>query len=168
MRFCHGGGAAKTAWPPPSGRCALDPDLAEAHAVKARQSGRRGPARARRWPRSSIALRLDPSPTRSTAMRPASELQPEPAARTPSAYYEKAAALMETDFGRPGMLISCYTALGDRRGRPPGGARSPWRGPRRRSAQDQSNGAAMGFGASAPWPSSARPSGPGSGSTAPC
>ena len=28
-------------------------------------------------------------------------------------YYEKAAALMETDFGAPGMLISCYTALGD-------------------------------------------------------
>ena len=32
-------------------------------------------------------------------------------------HFEKAAALMETDYNDPGLLISCYNALGDAPGR---------------------------------------------------
>ena len=63
-------------------------------------------------------------------------------------YYEQAEASMETDFGSPTMLITCYTALGDAEG-----ARRAARLTVARTeavlAQDRGNGGAMGYGASA-------------------
>ena len=63
-------------------------------------------------------------------------------------HWEKTAASMETNFAVPGMLISCYTALGDAEG-----ARRSARTSLARAeatlAQDKSNGAAMGLGVTA-------------------
>lgn len=63
-------------------------------------------------------------------------------------YFEKAAALVDSDFSSPGMLVSCYTATGDlaacRRAAQVSLARAE-----KALAQDQNNGAAMGFGVGA-------------------
>jgi len=125
---------------------ALDPDLAEAHAIKAehlRREGRQDEA----LRESEIALRLDPESHEANNAAAAlyfGRRQFDDAAR----YYKKAAALDETDFSTPAMLLTCYTALGDKDGA-------------RRAAQmtlarvepvlarDRSNGMAMGFGANA-------------------
>jgi len=90
---------------------ALDADLAEAHAVKGRillEDGHMAEADAQ----IAIALRLDPESydvNQAAATLRFRQRRLEDACR----YWEKAAALMETDFGAPGMLTSCYTALGD-------------------------------------------------------
>ncbi len=90
---------------------ALDADLAEAHACKSRillEDGRMAEAEAE----SAIALRLDPESyevNQAAATLRFRQRRLEDACR----YWEKAAALMETDFGAPGMMVSCYTALGD-------------------------------------------------------
>jgi adenylate cyclase len=125
---------------------ALNPDLAEAHAVRAEiwlRAGRHDEAAGE----IAIALRLDPesfevnltAATVSFGQRRLGE-----AVR----YWEKATALMETDFQSPGMLITCYTALGD--------AEQKLRIARiclarceAAVAQDRSNGRAMGMGVSA-------------------
>jgi adenylate cyclase len=124
----------------------LDPDLAEAHAVRASiflRSGRHDEAATE----AAIALRLDPdSPEVNNAAATVSfdQKRLEDAIR----YWEKAAALTETDFGSPGMLVTCYTALGD--------ISSAHRIARiclarceAALAQDRSNGNAMGMGVSA-------------------
>ena len=89
----------------------LDPDLAEAHAIKARIL-----SRLRRQDEASaeidIALRLDPESyevNRSAAFWSFWQQRMGDAIR----YYEKAAALMESDFHSPSMLVTCYTAVGD-------------------------------------------------------
>ncbi|MGH7023507.1 MAG: TIR domain-containing protein [Caulobacteraceae bacterium] len=125
---------------------ALDPDLAEAHAVKAdnlRAEGRLDGA----WGEAGIALRLDPECYE--ANRAAAAVcfsQGRIADAIP--YWEKAAALMETDISAPTMLITCYSALGD--------ADAVQRAARMALprieavlAQDRSNGAAMAFGVGA-------------------
>ncbi len=124
----------------------LDPDLAEAHAVRANiwsRNGRRDEAAAE----IAIALRLDPESyevNNSAASLSFGQRRLEDACR----HWEKAAALMETDFGSPSMLITCYTALGDtasaRRAAQLALARAE-----AALAQDKSNGKAMGMGASA-------------------
>ena len=62
--------------------------------------------------------------------------------------YEKAATLMETAFGDPGMLIACYTSVGDtesaRRA-----ARTTLARAEKALAQDPSNGSALSFGVGA-------------------
>jgi adenylate cyclase len=63
-------------------------------------------------------------------------------------YWEKATALMETDFQAPGMLITCYTALGDA-DRTLSIARICLARCEAAVAQDRSNGRAMGMGVSA-------------------
>jgi adenylate cyclase len=125
---------------------ALDPDLAEAHAVKAenlRADGRLDEASEE----AEIALRLDAESFE--VNRIASALcfsQGRIADAVP--YFEKAAALMEADAGPPAMLTTCYTALGDM-----DGARRAARTTLARAeaimAQDRSNGSAMGYGVTA-------------------
>ncbi len=90
---------------------ALDPGLAEAHALKARLlsvAGRQDEAAAA----IDIALRLDPE-SFEVNYRAGSisyhQLRLEDAVR----YLEKATALAETNFSAPVMLFSCYAALGD-------------------------------------------------------
>jgi len=121
---------------------ALDPNLAAAHAVKARilsESGRHEEAGAE----IEIALRLDPESfevNRAAAyLRFRHKRLPE-AAR----HFEKALSLMETDVSSPTMLISCYTALGDRDALRRVAQVTLTRA-QKTLAQDPSNGAAMAF-----------------------
>jgi adenylate cyclase len=125
---------------------ALDPDLAEAHAVRADiwfKSGRPDEAAAE----IAAALRLDPESyevNNTAALLSFGQRRLEDAIR----YWEKATALMATDFGSPSMLITCYTAIGDE-----ASARRTAQLTLARAeaalAQDRSNGKAMGMGASA-------------------
>ena len=89
----------------------LNPDLAEAHAVKARilSEENRNDEASREI---EIALQLDPEShqvNRSAAVLRFRQQQLEEAIR----HWEKAVALEEGDFGSSGMLITCYTALGN-------------------------------------------------------
>jgi adenylate cyclase len=92
---------------------ALDPTLAEAHAVKARvysEHGRYDAASAE----IDAALRLDPESyevNRSAAYLRYRQHRPDDAAR----YFEKAMSLLDTDVNSACMLISCYDAVGDLR-----------------------------------------------------
>ena len=125
---------------------AIDPDLAEAHAVRARHLYRLG-----RGDEASaeieIALRLDPE---SYEVNQSAGLLALRERRFTQAvgYYEKATALVETSFSDPAILVSCYKALGDAEG-----ARRSARVTLARVetalAWDQSNGSALGFGVGA-------------------
>jgi adenylate cyclase len=90
----------------------LNPGLAEAHAVKARilldEKSRDEASR-----EIETALRLDPEShqvNKCAGMLTFRQQRVEEAIR----YFEKAVALEEGDFGSSGMLITCYTALGNR------------------------------------------------------
>ena len=92
---------------------ALDPTLAEAHAVKARIYSEDA-----RYDAASVeidaALRLDPDSyevNRSAAYLRYRQSRPGDAAR----YFEKAMTLLDTDVNSASMLISCYAAVGDLR-----------------------------------------------------
>jgi adenylate cyclase len=124
---------------------ALDANLADARAVRARilyEDGHFDEADTE----IAIALRLDPESwevNAEAARLRFLEHRLEEAAR----HYEKATALMETDFGSPGMLVTTYTAMGDR----PAAKRAAQIAVVRAEkaiAQDRSNGAAMSFGVS--------------------
>jgi adenylate cyclase len=125
---------------------ALDPNLAEAHAAKAislRGEGRYDEA----WEEAATALRLDlESYEANLAAANVCFSQGRIADAVP--YFEKAAALMETDCNNTAMLVTCYTALGDTEG-----ARRAARMTIARAeaivAQDRSNGSAMGYGVAA-------------------
>ena len=123
---------------------AINPDLAEAHAVKARilSEENRNDEAAREI---DIALRLDSESyqvNRAAASITFREKRIEEAAD----YYEKSVALEEGDFGSGGMLITIYTALGK-----PEAAQRAARISLERCekilAQDSSNGAALGHSA---------------------
>jgi adenylate cyclase len=121
---------------------ALDPNLAAAHAVKARilsESGRHEEAN----DEIEIALRLDPESyevNRAAGYLRFRHKRLHEAVR----HFEKALSLMETDISSPSMLITCHTALGDRdavsRVAQIALARA-----QKTLAQDPSNGAAMAF-----------------------
>jgi adenylate cyclase len=125
---------------------ALNPDLAEARAVKAQMlsdAGRSEEAAAE----IAVALRLDPESwevSYRAGFISYNQSRLEDAAR----HFEKAAALIETDFRAPFVLISCYNALGDgentRRA-----ARIGLERAEKVVAQDRSNSFAMGLGVSA-------------------
>jgi adenylate cyclase len=125
---------------------ALDANLAEAHAVKARilaQHGRHGEAEAE----LDVALRLDPESyevNRSTAYLRFRQRRWDEAIH----YYEKAMTLMETDLNSAAMLSSCYTALGNRAAALRVGRITLSRS-ERTLAQDPNNAAAMAYGANA-------------------
>jgi adenylate cyclase len=90
---------------------ALDPNLPEAHAVKARIlsfHGRHDEAAAE----IDVALRLDPESyevNRSAAYLRFRQKRIDEATR----YYEKSMALMETDLNSSAMLLTCYSAVGN-------------------------------------------------------
>ena len=125
---------------------ALDADLAEAHAVKARilsQYGRHDEGSAE----IDIALALDPESyevNKSAAYLRVRQHRLDEAIR----YYEKASALMDTDVNSPSMLMTCYAAVAN----PEGVARVSQVALARAEkilAQDPNNGAAMGYGVAA-------------------
>jgi adenylate cyclase len=92
---------------------ALDPDLAEAHAARARiltELGRTDEADQE----IAIALRLDPESyevNRSAGKLRYRQRHLEDAIR----HYGKAMTLLDTDIHAAGMLVSCYMAIGDTR-----------------------------------------------------
>ncbi|MBS0381980.1 MAG: TIR domain-containing protein [Proteobacteria bacterium] len=93
---------------------ALNPDLAEAHAVKA-QLLQQDDDLAGAATEAAIALKLDPESyevNRSCARLNYQLQKLDDAIR----FYERAVALMETDINSAAMLISCYTAVGDAAG----------------------------------------------------
>jgi adenylate cyclase len=125
---------------------ALNPDLAEARAIKAQKlshAGRHEEAEAE----IAVALRLDPE---SFEVNLRAGLISYSQGRLEDAvfHYEKAAALIETDFKALQMLVSCYAALGDgaNTGRV---ARIALERAEKAVAQDRSNGFAMCVGVSA-------------------
>jgi adenylate cyclase len=125
---------------------ALDQDLAEAHAVKARilsQYGRHDEASAE----IDVALQLDPESyevNKSAAYLRVRQQRLREAIR----FYEKAMTLMETDANSPSMLLTCYGAIGDTEG-VARSARIALARAEKILAQDTNNGAAMGYGVAA-------------------
>ena len=125
---------------------ALDGNLAEAHAVKARilsQYGRHEEASAE----IDIALRLDPESYE--VNKSAAYLRVRQHRLTDAIpFYEKAMTLMETDVNSPSMLKTCYAAVGDSdavmRVSHIAFARAE-----KILERDPSNGAAMGYGVTA-------------------
>jgi adenylate cyclase len=123
---------------------ALDPNLAEAHAVKARilsQYGRHEEAAAE----LDVALRLDPESyevNRAAAYLRFRQQRLDEAIR----YYEKALSLMETDLNSGSMLLTCYTAVGDLEAAKRV-AKITLSRTEKTLAQDPNNGTAMAYGA---------------------
>jgi len=123
---------------------ALDPHLAEAHAIKAQILLADGDADAGA---AEVAIALAQDPESYEVNRSAGRLnyqlhQLDVAIR----YYEKAASLMEADLNSASMLISCYTAIGDAAGT----RRAAQLALKRAEAilaRDQNNSAVMGYSA---------------------
>ncbi|MDZ4741773.1 MAG: adenylate/guanylate cyclase domain-containing protein [Alphaproteobacteria bacterium] len=89
----------------------IDPNLAEAHAAKSeylKDNARYDEARVE----IEMALRLDPE---SYEVNYAAARLSYATRRIPDAirYFEKAAGMMESDFGSVGLLFTCYKAIGD-------------------------------------------------------
>jgi adenylate cyclase len=121
----------------------LDPNLSEAHAVKARHLVNRGKTE-EAWAALEIALRLDPESweaNKQAGLLCFRERRFEDAIR----YYKKSTDLMDSDFASPMLLFNCYEAVGDHEA-----ARNVARIAHERAAkaveQDQSNGSAMATG----------------------
>jgi adenylate cyclase len=141
MRFATGGqgedglAAAERA-------LALDSNLAEAHAIKARilsEGGRHDAASAE----IEIALTLDPESFE--VNRAAAYLRfRQKLTKDAILHFEKAQSLMETDVSSGNMLMTCYTALGDSAAAQRQAQITVARA-QKALAQDPSNGAAMGF-----------------------
>jgi len=124
----------------------LNPDLAEAHAVKARllsEEERHDEASKE----VKIALRLDPE---SHEVNRCAALLKFRQRRLADAipYFEKAVALEEMDFASAGLLITCYTALGDSDATKRAAEIALERA-EKVLAQDPNNGSAMGHGSDA-------------------
>jgi adenylate cyclase len=145
LRFVHGR-RGDDGLVPAERALALDANLAEAHAVKARilsQHGRHDEAAAE----IDIAVRLDPESyevNRSAAYLRFRQKRLDEAIR----YYEKSMSLMETDLNSGSMLLSLYTAVANAQA-----ARRVAQITLTRTekslTQDPNNGAAMAYGANA-------------------
>ncbi len=123
----------------------LDPNLAEAHAVKARilETENRAEALAE----IATAVRLDPESyevNRSAGLMHYRDQRIHDAIR----YFEKALSLMDADFSSAGMLVSCYTAIGDHQAAQDA-AQTTLKRAELVLAKDPSNGMAMGHGSDA-------------------
>ena len=123
---------------------ALEANLAEAHAVKARilaQHGRHDEATAE----IDVALRLDPESyevNRAAAYLRFRQKRLDEAVR----YYEKSMSLMETDLNSGSLLLTCYTAMGNSQAALRI-AQITLARTEKTLAQDPNNGTAMAYGA---------------------
>ena len=124
----------------------LNPELAEAHAVKARilsEEERHKEASKE----IEAALRLDPEShevNKCAAVLRFRQQRLEEAIH----YFEKAVALEEMDFASAGLLITCYTAVGDREAAKRAAQIALARA-KKVLAEDPNNGSAMGHGSDA-------------------
>jgi adenylate cyclase len=121
---------------------ALDPNLAEAHAARAHALTRAG-RHAEAWPEIEAALRLDPESYHvNGAAAEWHHSQRRFAEAIP--YWEKAVAIMDTDYANAGMLVSCYKAIGDADNARRAAQRALARA-EKVVAQDPHNGSAMSY-----------------------
>ena len=123
----------------------LNPDLAEAHAVKARILW--GERREEAFREIDTALRLDPEShevNKCAGVLRFRQGRLEEAIR----YFEKALALEDMDFASAGLLITCYTALGQKEATKRAAEVALVR-VEKVLAQDPNNGSAMGHGSDA-------------------
>jgi adenylate cyclase len=143
LRFALGGGGDGGLVA--AGRAlALDPDLAEAHAVKARFLAEKG-SHDEASAEIDVALGLDSESfevNASAGYLSYRRQRLEDAIR----YWEKATALLETDINSSGMLLSCYVAVGDVSAARRSAATVLTRA-ERTLAQDRNNGTATGYSA---------------------
>jgi adenylate cyclase len=143
LRFVHGR-KGDDGLVPAERALALDANLAEAHAVKARilaQHGRHDEADAE----IDVALRLDPGSyevNRSAAYLRFRQRRLDEAIR----YYEKSMSLMEADLNSGSMLLTCYTAARNLEAALRV-ARVTLSRTEKTLAQDPNNGTAMAYGA---------------------
>jgi len=143
LRFVHGR-RGDDGLVPAERALALDANLAEAHAVKARilaQHGRHDEAETE----IDVALHLDPGSyevNRSAAYLRFRQKRLDEAIR----YYEKSMSLMETDLNSGSMLLTCYTAVGNAEAASRV-ARITLSRTEKTLAQDPNNGTAMSYGA---------------------
>ncbi|MEA3081286.1 MAG: adenylate cyclase [Sphingomonadales bacterium] len=109
LRLWHG--TEDDALPAAERALAINPDLAEAHCVKAHVLEEQGkPKEANE--EIGIALRLDPESWE--VNREAARLTfRQGRIREAIPFFEKAASLMQTDWHNPSMLLTCYQAIGD-------------------------------------------------------
>jgi adenylate cyclase len=125
---------------------ALDPNLAEPHAVKASMLHARKRTQ-EALEEIELALRMDPESegvNGTAGLIYYDERRFEDAIR----HYRKLTDLVETHFGAAGMLISAHLAIGDRNGALEA-ARMTLERAEKALARDRNNGNAMGFGVSA-------------------
>jgi adenylate cyclase len=125
---------------------ALDPDLAEAHAYKARRlqsEGKHGEALAE----VDLALRLDPD-SYDVNNRSGTVFYQEHRFSDAVRTFQKAVAISEADFAAAGMLVSCFIALGDFEGARRTAVTALERA-EKAIARDSSNGRAFSFGVTA-------------------
>jgi adenylate cyclase len=143
LRFALGGGGDGGLVA--AGRAlALDPDLAEAHAVRARFLAEKG-SHDEASAEIDVALGLDSESfevNASAGYLSYRRQRLEDAIR----YWEKATALLETDINSSGMLLSCYVAVGDVAAARRSAATVLTRA-ERTLAQDRNNGTATGYSA---------------------
>src|SRR6266513_347734 len=122
---------------------AIDDNLAEAHAARARvltRDARFGEARHE----IDIALRLDPESYEVNSAA-AGLCYAERRFADAIPHYDKAATVMENDYNNSGMIVSCYKAVGDAEGATRAARRALERA-EKVIAQDPDNGSAMSFG----------------------
>jgi adenylate cyclase len=124
----------------------LNADLAEAHAVKARilSEEKRHDEASREI---ETALRLDPESHQVNKCAALLRFRQQRVEES-IPYFEKAVALEEGDFGASGMLITCYTALGNREAARRSAEITLARA-EKVLARDSNNGSAMGHGSDA-------------------
>jgi len=123
----------------------LNPDLPEALCVKARYLADEAGDFAEANEQIQAALRLDPESWESNK-EAARLLSRDGKMREAIPYFEKAAALLETDYHSSGMLQTCYAAIGDMDGVKRAAQMTIERA-RKVLGQDPSTGSALGFGA---------------------
>jgi adenylate cyclase len=121
---------------------AIDPNIAEAHCVRARHLSNQGKTN-EADAAIALALQLDPE-SWEVNKEAARQCMLYRRVQEATGYYQKAASLLESDFHSWGILITCYRAAGD----PEGvlhAARMTVERSERALAEDPSNGSALGM-----------------------
>lgn len=142
LRFWHGKDVH--ALPAAERALSINPDLADVRCVNARyleEGGRQEEADCE----IQAALRLDPE-SWEVNREAARMMFRDGRIREAVPFFEKAAALMETDWHNPSMLITCYNAMGDKV-QMRKAARTALERAKTALAQDPTNGAAISVGA---------------------
>ncbi len=123
---------------------ALNPDLAEAHAIRARHLGEQG-RHEEADGEIAVALRLDRFPGEANHYTAGDLTFRQARFDDAIRFYEKAAAIMPVEVGCAAMLVTCYQALGDEAGLKRAALMVVERA-EKSLAQDQGNGSAMALG----------------------